>query len=285
MITCYYYFQRGIAMNHFKIHKGNNNITYFSIPSFDETGLVKNCFTSRLGGVSNKAYDSLNLGLKTMDQRENVLKNYQLVCDALEIPMENLVCSDQVHGDKIKIITQKDRGKGITRDTNIMGIDGFVTNEKNVALVTVYADCVPIFILDPENEVIGVAHGGWKGTQLKIAGNVIKTMGDHFNTKPKNCLAAIGPSIGKCCYEVDKPVVDKFNENFTNSDRFVFSKGYDKYMLDLWEANKLVLEEMGVEQRNITISNLCTMCNGDLLYSHRRDHGQSGRMAAIMALI
>ncbi|QXM07466.1 peptidoglycan editing factor PgeF [Crassaminicella indica] len=258
---------------------------YYSIPSFDETKLVKNCFTSRIGGVSKGQYETLNLGLKTDDLRENIIENFRLLCEGLEISINHLVFSDQIHGDNIKIVRKEDRGKGIIKDSDIIGVDALITNEKKIALVTVYADCVPIFLLDPVNKVIALAHAGWRGTVLKIGQKVIKKMVEEFKTNPQDCLAAIGPSIGKCCYEVDEGVIDEFNKNFTNLDKFVFFKGNSKYMLDLWQANKITLEEIGVLERNITISNMCTMCNQEVLFSYRGDKGVTGRMAAIMELI
>ncbi|QZY57157.1 peptidoglycan editing factor PgeF [Crassaminicella profunda] len=271
-------------MNNFAEHKTNEGIVYYSIPSFDETGLVKTCFTSRVGGVSKGTYNSLNLGLNTDDSRENIIENFRLLCEGLEISMNHLVFSDQIHEDHIKIVKKEDIGKGIIRDSDIIGIDALITNVRKVALVTVYADCVPIFLLDPVNKVIALAHAGWRGTVLKIGKKVVEKMVETFKTNPKDCLAAIGPSIGKCCYEVDEGVINKFNKNFTNLDKFVFSKENNKYMIDLWQANKIALEEIGLLERNITISNMCTMCNKNVLFSYRGDKGITGRMAAIMEI-
>ncbi|AOT68450.1 peptidoglycan editing factor PgeF [Geosporobacter ferrireducens] len=270
-------------MNELNMRK-NCGITYFSIPAFEETGLVISCFASRIGGVSKKPYSSLNLGVKTADSRANIQKNYELLFKAINIPIENSVLSDQVHKDNIKIITTADRGKGIIRDSNIFEVDGMITNEKGIALVTHYADCVPIYLLDPVNKVIGLVHAGWKGTVLRIAQKAILKMQESFGTEPKNCLAAIGPSIGKCCYEVDEPVINKFNQNFTNLSKYVFFKENNRYNLDLWEANKNQLEEIGILQRNIIISNLCTHCNNHLFFSHRSEEGITGRMAAVLQL-
>lgn len=270
-------------MSGFDMHE-SCGVTYFSIHAFEETGLVVTCFSSRLGGVSEKPYSSLNLGLKTADAKVNIEKNYELLFKAIGIPIKNSVLSDQVHKDKIKMITKADCGKGIIRDSDISEIDGMVTNEKGIALVTHYADCVPVYLLDPINKAIGLAHAGWKGTVLKIAQKVVLKMQESFGTEPKNCLAAIGPSIGKCCYEVDEQVINKFNQNFTNLNKYVFSKGNNRYKLDLWEANKNQLEEIGILQRNITVSNLCTYCNSRLFFSHRLEKGMTGRMAAVLQL-
>lgn len=267
-----------LKINHY------NNLSYFTIPSFEAFGLVTHCFTSRIGGVSDGDNTSLNLSFKTGDTVENVRENYKIVCDALNIPVENLVLSDQVHSDRIRIVRSEDRGKGVLLNSDIQGIDALVTNERNIALVTLYADCVPIFILDPNKKVIALAHAGWKGTVLKIGSKVIKTMIEEFSTDPQDCVVAIGPSIGKCCYEVDQVVIDQFNKYFTNPSKFVISKGDNKYMLDLWEANKSALEEIGILERNITIGKICTQCNHDILFSHRADRGKTGRMAGILQL-
>ncbi|TCO79290.1 peptidoglycan editing factor PgeF [Marinisporobacter balticus] len=271
-------------MNYFKEHTGKNGVVYFSVPSFDETGMAKNCFTSRIGGVSTGEYSALNLGLKTEDKEENIIENYRRICEALEISTNDLVCSDQIHKDYIKIVTKEDCGKGIMRDRGIVGIDALITNVPKVALATVYADCVPIFLLDPKHKVIALAHAGWRGTVLKIGKKVVKKMKETFGSNPKDCIAAIGPAIGKCCYETDQSVIDQFEENFTNMNQCIVPKGKNKYMLDLWQVNKITLEEIGVLETNITMSNMCTVCNKEKLFSHRGDQGLTGRMAAIMAL-
>lgn len=267
----------------FTIHQ-KNDLIYFTIPSFDQTGLVQHCFTSRIGGVSTGSNYALNLSFKTGDDKENVLENYRRVCDALNISVHDLVLSDQVHGDRIKVVTEEDRGKGIVVASDVKEIDALITNRRNIGLVTLYADCVPIFLLDPKQKVIALAHAGWKGTMMKIGAKVVRKMTEEFQTNPKDCLAAIGPSIGKCCYEVDQQVVEKFNEKFTNPSKFAISKGDNKYMLDLWQANRSILEEIGILERNITVGEICTQCNHEILFSYRADQGRTGRMAAILQL-
>jgi YfiH family protein len=263
----------------------NNNVVYFKIPSFDEVGLVKHCFTSRLGGVSQKPYDSLNLGTKTMDNKKHILQNYEMICKALGIDINNIVLSDQVHKDKILIVDEKHRGNGLIHDGGICEIDALITDKKDIALVTLYADCVPIFILDKKRKVIALAHGGWRGTVKKIGQKVINRMVSDFGTDPRNCIVGIGPSIGKCCYEVDDYVIGQFKESYDNISAFTKLKGNGRYLLDLWYANRLSLIEAGVPCENITVSQICTKCNSDLLFSYRADNGVTGRMAAIIQLI
>jgi len=286
LITCYYLNIGGKDMDSsFKIQEGENGVLYYSISNFDKTNLVKTCFTTKIGGVSKGNYFSLNLGIKTDDKKENIINNFKNVCEATKISIQNLVLSDQVHKDNIKIITKEDRGKGILYDSDILEVDGFITNEKNVALVNVYADCVSIFLLDRKQKVIALVHSGWKGTVKKIVSKALIMMKERFDTNPKDCLAAIGPSIGPCCYEVDDKVIDQFKERFEDISNFTLLKDNGKYMLDLWKANKMILEENGILERNISMSNICTMCNSEKLFSYRKDQGTTGRMVGIIQLL
>ncbi|WP_432665199.1 peptidoglycan editing factor PgeF [Wukongibacter baidiensis] len=273
-------------MSNWKFAKNEKGeVVFFKIPSFEESGLVKHCFTTRLGGISKAPYLSLNLGTKTEDNKKDIYINYEIICNTLDIDIGNLVLSDQVHKDNIMIVSQEHRGNGVITDNKLSEIDGLITNNKNVALVTLYADCVPIFILDKKRKIIALAHGGWRGTVKKIGKKVIEKMSSDFNSDPKDCIVGIGPSIGNCCYEVDDYVVSKFKENYDNVNEFIKDKGDEKYLLDLWTANKISLIEAGIPDENITVSNICTKCNNDLFFSYRAEDGKTGRMAAILQLI
>ncbi|WP_432400752.1 peptidoglycan editing factor PgeF [Wukongibacter sp. M2B1] len=273
-------------MNDWKFFENEkNNVVFFEIPSFEESGLVKHCFTTRIGGTSETPYKSLNLGMKTQDSKEDVYRNYEIICETLDIDIENLVLSDQVHKDNIMIVDEGHRGNGVINPNRLIEIDGLITNKTNVALVTLYADCVPIFILDRKRKIIALAHGGWRGTVKKIGKKVIKSMTSNFNTNPEDCIVGIAPSIGQCCYEVDDYVISKFKSNYDNINDLIKDKGSGKYLLDLWAANKISLMEAGVPARNITVSNICTKCNNDIFFSYRADDGKTGRMAAILQLI
>ncbi|HHY90263.1 MAG TPA: peptidoglycan editing factor PgeF [Clostridiales bacterium] len=269
----------------FKMLHTKNGISYFSIPLFDETKLVKSCFTTRIGGVSEYPYHSLNLGLKTMDKKENVLQNFRLLSKELAIPLECMVRCDQVHGDRSWIVTQEDAGKGIISDDDVPQADALITNVRGIGLITNYADCVPIFLLDPVHKVIALAHAGWRGTVLQIGRKTLQAMTQHFHTDPKHCLAAIGPSIGPCCYEVDESVIEQFEKSFRSIHLFVNRTENGKFMLDLWKANQVVLEESGILKENISISQLCTACHPEIFFSHRQQKGVTGRMAAMMVLV
>lgn len=260
------------------------SLVYYIIPSFEETGLVRHCFTTKKGGVSKGEHSSLNLGLSRNDLRENVIKNFNIICNAIDINPKNLVLSDQVHNDRIYHVKKDDAGKGLWIKGDIKEVDALVTNIPNLALTTFFADCVPLYFLDPIEKVIAVAHAGWRGTVLKIGKKTVKEMVDVYGCSAKNILVAIGPSIGQCCYEVGKEVIEEFEEAFEQS---VFSyqihsgKGY----VDLWKANKMALLEAGIVENNITESGLCTMCNKEEFFSHRGHNGKRGNLAAILQLI
>lgn len=150
--------------------------------------------------------------------------------------------------------------------------------------MTFYADCVPIYLLDPVNKAIGLVHSGWRSTVLHIVKKTIEKMKMIYNTKPEDLLAAIGPSIEKDCFEVDEDAAEMFRRNFSNHSDIVFDKSSGKYLIDLWAANRKLLLESGVRQYNINESRMCTKCNDDLFFSYRRNKGRNGSMSAIMGL-
>ena len=161
-----------------------------------------------------------------------------------------------------------------------------VTDCPGVALVTYYADCVPLFFLDPVHKAIGLSHSGWRGTVAKIGQKTFKAMQNHYGTKPEDCLVGIGPSIGPCCFEVDSPVANEFIDTWPEyGDRIVRSSGKAKFTVDLWEANRIQLEELGVPNNNIITAALCTSCNTDIFFSHRKEKGRTGSMAAVLMLV
>lgn len=266
------------------IKRKDKDMIYYTIESFENTGLVKHGFSTRIGGLSSGDLDSLNLGVKKKDTWENIINNYKTFTKALDINIEDLVLTDQVHKDNIMEVYKEDRGKGLLRESDIVGIDGFITDKKDPALVTFYADCVPLFFLDPVNKAIGLTHSGWKGTVKKIGQKTVEKMIDSYGTDPKDILIAIGPSIGKCCFEVGSEVIEVVRGKFEDSGDYFYKKENGKYMLDLWKLNKDQFLEIGVKEENITVSNICTKCNKDIFFSHRGDKGKTGSLAAIMQL-
>jgi YfiH family protein len=194
------------------------------------------------------------------------------------------VFSQQTHGDTIRVVTEADIGKGITAESDIENVDALITNVPGVPMITFYADCVPVFILDPVKKAVGLAHSGWKGTTLKIAVKTIQKMSEVYGTNPKDCLVGIGPSIEMKCFQIKEDAAKLFKQNFHNWESFMKKKDEEHYTADLWLAIELMLMEIGVQKQNITISGLCTCCNDDLFFSHRRDKGSTGSLSAIIEI-
>jgi len=246
--------------------------------------ILIHCFTTRIGGVSTGECESLNLGFKRKDCRENIIENYKRVCGALDINMENMVLSDQVHDKKIKTVDESDRGKGIIKNSDIKGFDGLITNKKNVALITFYADCVPVYIFDPGKTAIGLAHSGWKGTLKEIAREMVEKMCAEYGSRPCDMKAVIGPSIGKCCFEVGDEVAEAFLAEIPWSKSFICKHNREKWKIDLKAVVKKTLMNSGVLEENMEVSSICTKCSKDTFFSYRGDEGKTGSLAAIMQL-
>lgn len=257
----------------FKLNK-LDDMRYYTVPLFDETELVNHVFTTR----------DLNLGFNTIDQEEKIINNFSVICKLLNVKIDDSVLSSQTHKTEIKVVTSEDKGKGLLNLRDYEDIDGLVTNQSGVALFTFYADCVPMFFLDKEKKVIGVAHGGWRGTVGKIAANMVHTMNREYGSKPKDILVAIAPSIGDCCFEVNSDVYYKFEQNFMNIEEIASPIGCDKWKVDLKKANRIILEENGIMPENITVSKMCTSCNNDIFFSYRKEDGKTGRMSAAIVL-
>lgn len=261
------------SMGNFII-KYHEKIQYGQFSHFLEAG-IKHAVSTR---------SILNLGLHTGDNNENVIKNRKKFCEAIKIPFENLVTAQQVHSDNIAIVTKRDAGKGaITYNTAIKETDALVTKDRDLPLMMFFADCVPVLIADPINQVIAIVHAGWKGTVLKIAQKTVAAMKKHYKTTASSCLVGIGPSIGQCCYEVDDAVIKELKKSIDCWQEFVKPHG-DKYLLDLWAVNFWQLKTAGVLPENIVISNMCTSCNNDLFFSYRKEQGKTGRIGVVISL-
>lgn len=266
--------------------KNDNELYYLQFQAFNDTGLVKHLFTTRMGGVSKGELSSLNLSYSRGDNKENVDENFRRVANILGCTTEQFVLSQQTHTTNILTVTKKDCGKGITKEMDYKDIDGLITNEKGVVLATFFADCVPLFFLDPKEKVIALSHSGWRGTVNKMGKRTIDLMCREYGSKRENIITAIGPSICRDCYEVGKEVAGEFMTNFSGDiiDKIVFAKGNDKFLLDLWQANYEIMIEAGIKPDNISVTDICTSCNSDILFSHRASHGKRGNLGAFMVL-
>ncbi len=263
----------------------NNAVPFLTFKKLEKIQFINHAFSTRLGGISGGEYFSMNLSFGRGDSDETVIENYKIFSLAAGFDFKSLVSSNQDHKTNVRVVTKEDAGVGICKPQDMESVDALITNDPEVTLITHYADCTPVFLVDTKNKCIGLVHSGWRGTVKRIAAVTVKKMGEMFKTDPKNIVAAIGPTISKCCFEVDKPVADEF-EHMTglDSSRFVFDDKNGKYHIDLLECNKQILEEAGVLTQNIELSDLCTVCCKDLLFSHRATKGKRGGMAAMMAV-
>jgi polyphenol oxidase len=261
----------------------SGDLTFYKAWNLEQTDLVTHGYTTRLGGASPAPFDSLNLGLHVDDELELVLENRDRCTKALGLQLAALTTAEQVHGAGVVMVGQKDAGAGATDfSTTIPGADALITNVANIPLGLFFADCVPVFIVDPVNKAIGLAHAGWKGTAANIVTETLSAMTREFGTKPEGCQTAIGPAIGRCCYEVGLDVAGAIWK--VCLDQRVLARGSSsKFKVDLQIANWTLLRTAGVPEENIAVCLRCTCCHQSEFFSYRRD-GQTGRMAAIMAL-
>lgn len=257
------------------------DLKYYKVDEFSRTGLVRHCFSTRHGGVSKNEFFSMNLRINCDDKRENILKNYSIICEEIGVDYENLVLTKQVHEDKIYVVNKEDRGNGITKPQKFESCDALITAEKNVPIAVFSADCVPVFFLDTKKSVIALAHSGWKGTVARISEKVVNKMCDEFGSNPKDILCAIGPSINVCHFEVGDEVSDIFLSEFGPC----VVKKYEKNHVDMQKAIEIQLKNAGILEKNIINSQICTQCRCGEFFSHRVTGDRRGVQAAIMELI
>lgn len=255
---------------------------FLTFPSLEETGMVKHLFTTRLGGVSEGEFSSMNLSFTRGDQADRVAENYRRIGETLGCRPEDMVASHQTHTTNIRMVTAEDRGKGITRPRDYEDVDGLMTDVSEVMLVTYFADCVPLFFVDTVHRAIGLAHSGWRGTVAGMGGCMVRAMAAAYGTRPEELLVAIGPSICVGCYEVGEEVAGQFG-GFPGV--VTSGKTQGKYQLNLWEANRQNLLAAGVRDEKISVTDICTCCNENYLFSHRASHGRRGNMGAFLGLM
>ena len=252
--------------------------------SLIDTQCVEHGFSTRMGGVSEGIYKSMNLSYTRGDTRESVTENFKRFCASIHMDWQKIVSTDQTHTANVRLVTEKDAGHGIVSPNQFFDIDGQVTNVPGLPLITYHADCVPLFFVDPIKKAIGLSHSGWKGTVSRIGANTVKAMEQHFGTDPKDIIGVIGPSICQSCYEVSEDVALAFEKEFCTSDKLMYKKPNGKYQLNLWEANYQVMIDAGMIPEHITVTKWCTGCHPDLLWSHRKTGNERGSLAAFLCL-
>lgn len=254
-------------------------VPFLTFSKLEEAG-VTHGFSTRLGGVSEGIFASMNLSYNRGDEKAAVDENYRRMGKAIGFTPDQLVFSNQVHDTKIKMVTKGDCRKVMT------GMDGLMTDEKGICLVTSYADCVPLFFYDPIKRVVAVSHSGWKGTVNRMGKKTVEKMESVYGSKAEDIIAAIGPSICQKCYEISEDVAIQFADTFPKEwyDTFMVDKGNGKYQLDLWKVNEYILLDAGILREHLDITDLCTCCNPELLFSHRASKGKRGNLAGFIRL-
>lgn len=260
------------------------DIPVIQYKSLNDTGCVEHGFSTRFGGVSQGIYRSMNLSYTRGDSRQAVNENFKRFCSTLHMDWEKIVSTDQTHTTNVRVVTEKDAGHGILTAKQYFDVDGQVTNVPGLPLITYHADCVPLFFVDPIKKAIGLTHSGWKGTVGRIGANTVKAMEENYNSDPKDIICVIGPSICQSCYEVSEDVALAFQNEFRTSDTLIYKKTNDKYQLNLWEANYQVMIDAGILPDHITVTQWCTGCHPDLLWSHRKTGNARGSLAAFLCL-
>ena len=262
-----------------------DNVPYISYRALADIKWLKNGFSTRLGGVSEGVLSTMNLGFGRNDLPENVVKNHEIIANAIGFNPENIVASKQTHTTNVKIVSKKDCGKGIYRERDYDDVDGMITNEKGIVLATYFADCVPLYMVDTKNKAIGLSHSGWRGTVGKIGKVTLDLMKETYGTNPKDVIACIGPSICRDCYEVSEDVATEFEAAFKGREKdILINKGNGKYQLDLWEYNYIIFKECGVYEENIHMPDICTCHNMEMMFSHRATQGRRGNLAAFLSI-
>ena len=261
-------------------------VCYVSFPLLDaERGFVHG-FSTRIGGVSEGDLSSMNLSFTRGDDPERVRENYRRIAAAVGFETDRLVLTHQTHTNHVRVVTEADAGKGFVRERDYTDVDGLVTDVPQLVLTTFYADCVPLFFADPVHRAVGLSHSGWRGTVSDIAGETVKIMRETYGTNPADLLGAIGPSICQGCYEVSEDVIREFQKQYEPSlyPLLYTKKPNGKYQLNLWEACRRNMLRAGLLPGHIQVTDLCTGCNPEILFSHRASKGHRGNLAGFLGV-
>ena len=254
----------------------HDDLHYFRFDSLPSNGVATHAVFSRRGGVSPAPFDSLNMSMSVPDTRECVYANRRRVYGLFGHDTDTVVHAHLVHGADVARVTPANNG------TWVEHFDGLITNQPGTVLGMNFADCAPIFLYDPRRRAIGLGHAGWRGTVVDLPGAMVRAMVEQFGSDPADLVAAVGPCIGPCCYEVGDEVIDAVSVAFAEPEKLLRQNGGPRPHFDLPEANIRNLKAAGV--RAIELSDYCTACRTDLFFSHRAEKGRTGRFGAVFAL-
>ena len=245
-------------------------------------------FSTRYGGVSDGIYKSMNLSFSQGDDERRVLKNHGIMAKTMGVELADMVYSHQTHTTNVLRVTREHAGMGFTVTRNFHDVDGFVTDVPGLMLVTAYADCVPLYFADTRLHVIGLSHSGWRGTVNNMAQATVDKMSFDFGSRPCDIAAFIGPSICASCYEIGDDVARNFRDRYGAESEKILTKkeaaSEDKYYLNLHAANRINMLNAGISPQNIHVTDICTCCNPELLFSHRASKGKRGGLCGYMMI-
>lgn len=257
---------------------------FVEIPSLAGFPELVQGFTTRFGGVSTGDYATLNLNFNRPDPKENVIENFRILGRELNVSLDNMVLSCQVHDNKVLPVDVEHAGMGITRERSYSSADGLASNNTGLMLVTYYADCVPLYFYDPHKKVMALSHSGWRGTALDIAGKTMDVLLKTYQCNPEDIYVSFGPHIKKCCFEVDNDVAEIFRSSFRWAKSFIKKRDNHKWHIDLEGIITRSMLRRQVKLDHISGCNICTKCNRHIFFSHRGSKGKTGTGAAFMMI-
>lgn len=262
-----------------------NGVTFFSSDGITAAGGAAHGFSTRLGGVSEGMWESLNLGQSRGDDPDHVRENYRRFLKAIGADGGRIAMTNQVHGGAVRCVTTADV-KSDPYDKPAYEADGLMTDLPGVALIVYSADCIPILFYDPARRVIAAVHAGWRGTAAGIAAAAVERMRDVYGCQPADILAAIGPGIGPDCFETHEDVPNAMTAALSTAVlRHITIKENGKFAVDLKNINAMRLEQAGLDPAHIAVSRVCTSCDLDKFWSHRKQGTNRGSMAAAIQLV
>jgi len=266
------------------VWKCKGEVVYGFFSALDGTGFITHGLSTKMGGVSTGHFSAMNLAYNSEDKPERVKKNYQLFTTALDVKLDHAVLSHQTHHTNIRKITADDKGKGITRNRDFESVDGLITDEADIPLMTFHADCVPLLFVDPVTNSIGLAHAGWKGTAYNLAGKMIEAMSHAYGTNASDLLVGIGPSIRECCFVIRDDVRQVFLKELPFMNKHIKVVSENQWTISLQKVNAELLAGAGIASEHIYDAGVCTCCRSDLLFSHRAMGNNRGTMAALLQI-
>jgi YfiH family protein len=259
-----------------------DGLVYYQFEDLLEFPEVVHGVFTRIGGVSPAPFATLNASLSVGDERSHVVTNRARISHVLGLDPHAAVMSQLVHGTRVTVVVEQHRGRGAVDLDGLPHTDALITDRPGIPLLMTFADCVPIVLYDPARRAVGLAHGGWKGTLQGVAQSVVRAMQEAYGCRPADVIAAIGPAVGPCCYQVGDDVLLLARDVFPDGHDVFMPQADGTWHLDLWETTRRWLAMAGVGR--IVAADWCTACHTDEFFSHRGEHGKTGRFGVMAAL-